>query len=154
MKRAFIFIALLTLLIIAGCATRPPIGPVGSAHIHADFKAYVDGQPLDFAKREYMVKAPFVHIESMDGNTIHIHATGVIIDDFFRTLGMRLTNECFKHPDGKYCTNEGKTLKFYVNGEPDESYGNYVMRDLDKILISYGDETPDELAQQLTTIAE
>jgi len=150
MRRIILLIALLVLL--AGCAKRPPIGPLGGIHIHADYEVYIDGTPVDFAKREYMVKAQYVHIEGMDGDVIHVHATGVTIGEFFRTLGMKLTDECFKMGK-KYCTDEQKTLKFYVNGEPNDLYGDYLIGDKDKLLISYG-PVDENVSAQIASVTE
>lgn len=145
------------LVVLAGCRQQP-IGPVGSTHIHADYKVYLDGQELDFAKREYMVKAQYVHIEGMDGEVIHVHATGVTIGDYFKTLGMQLTNKCFvfdKPLSGKkkFCADESNTLKFYVNGEQNDLYGDYLIGDLDKILVSYG-PMDENVAEQLASVTD
>jgi hypothetical protein len=151
MKRLLVVLAML--LVLAACSKQPPIGPLGSTHIHADFKVYIEGKPVDFAKRDYMVAAKHVHIEGMNGDVIHFHATGVTIGEFFRTLGMRFTSECFVlDKNHKHCTKDGKTLKFYANGEPNDLYNDYLPGDLDKLLISYGAETPEEIQRQLASI--
>ena len=54
----------------------------------------------------------------------------------------------------KYCNDGDKTLKVYVNGEPNEEYDTYLMGDLDKILISYGSETEEEIQEQLDSITD
>jgi hypothetical protein len=149
--RRIVLITVLALLLLAACR-KTPIGPVGSTHIHADYKVYLDGQAVDFTKREYMVKAQYVHIEGMNGDVIHVHATGVTIGDFFKTLGMKFTNECFVK-DKKYCTDEQRLLKFYVNGEPNDLYGDYLIGDQDKMLISYGPKDED-VAGQLASITD
>jgi hypothetical protein len=158
MKRLIAILALAALLVIAGCAKQPPIGPVGSTHLHADYKVYIDNKPISFVKREYMVAAPHVHIEGMDGDVIHVHATGVTIGEYFRTLGMKFSNSCFildKPLDGvkKFCNEEGKTLKFYVNGEPNDLYGDYLISDKDKLLISYG-PADEDIKHQLAAITD
>lgn len=144
---------MIVLIFLAACA-KSRIGPVGSTHLHADYKIYIDGKAVDFAKREYMVKAPYVHIEGMNGDVIHVHATGVTIGDFFETLGMKLTKECFELKKQKYCTVGERTLKFYVNGEPNDLFGDYLMADGDKLLISYGDDSPEEIQKQLASITD
>jgi hypothetical protein len=145
MKR---FLVLAAVLLLAACGTpQPVIGPLGGIHTHADFKVYLDGKAIDFAKPQYMVKAKYVHVEDMDGDVIHFHATGVTIGEFFRTLGMKFDNKCFVKDGKNYCTDAQNTLKFYVNGEPNEFYGDYLTSDLDKILISYGPKDEDVSAQ-------
>jgi hypothetical protein len=157
MKR-FVVAAVLLLLLLAGCR-KQVIGPVGSTHIHSDFKVYLDGEEIDFAKREYMVRAPYVHVEGMNGDVIHVHATGVTIGDFFRTLGMKFSKDCFvldkaRNDKKKFCNEEGKTLKFYVNGEQNGLYGDYLIGDWDKILITYGSDSEEQTREQLESITD
>ncbi len=155
MKRVLLIAAMVAVLVLAGCAKKPQIGPLGGTHIHADFKVYIDGHAIDFAKRDYMVKAPYVHIEGMNGDVIHVHATGVTIGEFFRTLGMKFGAQCFTlNKKQKYCTGDSKTLKFYVNGEPNDLYDDYLIGDQDKILISYGNDMPEEIEKQLSSITD
>ena len=142
MKKIFVLIAL---LLLAACAPKPTIGPLGGIHTHAGFKVYIDGKAIDFENMEYMVRAKYVHIEDMDGDVLHVHATGVTIGEFFRTLGMTFNDRCFVKDNKEYCTDPydgadaiGKSLKFYVNGEPNAMFGDYLTGDGDKVLISYG----------------
>lgn len=151
MKQLLTILALATVLLLAGCANKPQIGPLGGVHWHADFKVFVDGKPISFVKRDLMVKAQYVHIENMDGDVIHVHASGVTVGEFFRTLGMKLNNECFLINKQKYCSDEQKTLKFYVNGEPNDLYGDYLIGDQDQLLISYGPANED-IKEQLASI--
>ena len=105
-----------------------------------------------------MVKAQYAHIEGMDGEVIHVHATGINTGDYFKTLGMRLSDNCFvlnKRLGGqkKFCTDETNTLKFFVNGNPNDLYDDYFIKDLDKILISYGPKDED-VSEQLASITD
>ena len=52
---------------------------------------------------------------------------------------------------GKYCNGGGKTLKFFVNGQPNDGFEKYVFKDSDRLLISYGGQA-DDLAGQLDSI--
>jgi len=146
-------LVVLALFFVIACAPKSQIGPVGGIHAHADYKVFLEGNEFDFAKREYMVKEQYVHIENMVGDEIHAHATGVTMGEFFRTLGWKFTSECIKTDAGKEYCNEGEnTLKFYVNSEPNELYGDYLIGDKDKILISYGSESEEEIQAQLDTV--
>jgi hypothetical protein len=151
MKRFALLFALL--VILAGCSAKPKIGPLGGIHTHADFKVYLDGKQVNFAQPQYMVKEKYVHIENMDGDVIHFHASGVTIGEFFRTLGMKFDNQCFVMNRQKYCTDDKNTLKFYVNGEPNDLYGDYLSGDFDKLLISYGPKD-DNVSAQLASITD
>jgi len=150
MKR---FLMLAAVLLLVACSAKPQIGPLGGIHTHADFKVYLDGKPVNFAQRQYMVKVQYVHVEDMDGDVIHFHATGVTVGEFFRTLGMKFDGKCFVKDGKNYCTDAQNTLKFYVNGEPNELYGDYLTSDLDKMLISYGPKD-ENVSAQLASVTD
>ncbi|MFA4820064.1 MAG: hypothetical protein WC613_03860 [Candidatus Aenigmatarchaeota archaeon] len=117
------------------------LGPVGSTHIHQDFKMYVSGQMVDFSQPKYQLRSSLVHFENGDGNVIHTHATGMTLGYMLGTMNIELTPECLVIDGVRYCNNGNSKLKLYANGQPDNEFGSYLMKDLDKILVSYGDET-------------
>ena len=145
-----------------GGDNRDRMGQPGSTHEHVDFKVYIDGKPLDFAKSEYSVKSRHVHIESGIGfgEVIHVHATNVKIGFFFESLGMKLTEECFTLDNGRsYCNQDDKTLKFFVkhsvgDWERNFEFGEYISENFDKLLITYGDEIEEELKKQLDSVTD
>ena len=138
--------------------SKSTIGILGSAHIHADFKVYVNEEPIDFAKLNYYMKSSFIHVDDNQNKedasgTLHMHATGVPLWIFFRSVGTDFDKNCLTLLNQEKFCNDGKNiLKFYVNGKPNEKWGNYAFNDLDKILISYGNET--DLTQQLNSITD
>ena len=130
----------------------PKIGPLGSTHIHADIKVYVNGNPIDFSQPKYQLRSKYVHFENGDGNVVHVHAKGVTINFMLNTLGMNLDSKCLTIDSQKFCNQGNKSIKFFVNGKRNYEFGNYVIKDLDKILISYGDENESEIIYQLNSI--
>jgi len=135
------------------------VGRLGSTHEHVDFKVYIEGQQIDFSQERYQVRSQFIHVEDGDGDIIHIHATGETIGFFFDTVDISFTSECIIVDSGleteqRYCTAGDKTLKFYVNGEPNILYDDYLLKDLDKILVSYGSETEEQIQEQLNSITD
>lgn len=128
------------------------IGALRSTHQHADIKVYINGQSIDFSQKRYQLAARFIHFEEGIGDVIHTHATGLALGHLFKSLGMDFNNNCIVFERQSYCSNGGKTLKFYVNRQPNKEFGNYVVRELDKILISYGIEDEAELQNQLNSV--
>jgi hypothetical protein len=147
------------------------IGILGSSHIHADWKIYINGKSLDntfFAplamdmSGKSTITSSFIHVDKSSGDNgdpslektgdvIHMHATGVPLWIFFDSIKMEFNKNCISLPTGKKFCNEGKKmLRFYVNGKPNDQWEKYVFKDGDKILISYGDET--DLSSQLKSI--
>jgi len=130
---------------------KSTIGVLGSQHIHAIFKVYIKGIPIDFNNSKYERKISFIHIHLDNPYKLHMHATGVPLWIFFESIGMKFDKNCFILDNGdRYCNDIKNTLKFYVNEKPNDEFENYVFKDSDRILISYGDET--DLTQQLNSI--
>ena len=137
-----------------------PIGTLGSTHIHADFALFLDGKEFTPLGPKYFVKIPTVHVETGAGagSVMHMHATNVPLSFFFKSLGMTFNNQCFTLDNGKeYCNVGDKTLKMYVRhegGQWEESkkFHTYVFQDLDQILITYGNETDDEIRAQQDSV--
>ena len=133
---------------------NPAYGVLGSAHVHAAFAVKLNGTKLDFSDNKYQVKSRFMHVENGDGNTLHRHATGVPVAEFFKSIKMNVTDSCFTNDNGtKYCSNGKENLEFYVNGNKTKSIANYVFNDDDRILIEYGD-SPIQVKQDLDQLLQ
>ncbi len=128
------------------------VGPVGSTHQHADFRVYIDGKPIDFGQDIYQLKSAYVHVEEGIGDVMHVHATGITLQHFFNSVGIQLSSGCITFEGKKQCSTGSKTLKYYVNGRLNQDKEEYLIKDSDKILISYGDETEAEIQAQLKSI--
>ncbi len=128
------------------------IGPLRSAHLHADVKVYINGQAIDFSQQKYQLKNSFIHFEEGIGDVIHTHATGLTIGHMLKSVGISFNNNCIVVDGKNYCNEDGKKLKFYVNGQQYSEFDNYIIKDLDKYLISYGSENEEEIQKQLSSI--
>ena len=128
------------------------IGPLASTHIHADVKVYINGQSIDFSQKKYQLATSFIHFEDGLGDVVHVHATGMTIGQLFKSLKGAISNNCVVLENQNYCSENEKKLKFYVNGKPNSEFSNYVIHDLDKILVSYGNENDADIQNQLNSI--
>lgn len=121
----------------------------GSAHEHASLAVKIQGASFDFTLEKYQLQSPFIHFENNNGYVVHRHSVGVTIGYLFETLNFGLSKECIVIDDGrKFCTDNVDSLKFFINGRQVENIRDYIIFDGDIILISYGDETQNELEQQ------
>jgi hypothetical protein len=128
-------------------------GALGSEHVHAAFAVKIDGEKVDFSQEKYQVQSQYIHVENNDGNTLHRHATGVPIGEFFASLGMNVTDSCFTLENKtSYCSNGNSNLEFYVNGNKTNSIANYVLKEDDRILIVYGNKNAMETQQDLDAL--
>ena len=144
------------------------IGILDSQHIHADWKVYINGIALDLSDKSHMERmrsnkpvSSFIHVDSgapppeKTGDIIHMHATGVPLWIFFESVGMKFDSNCIALENKeKFCNDNSKKLKFFVNGKESSEYENYVFKDNDKILISYGKEYQEGIKQQLASITD
>lgn len=125
-------------------------GALGSDHQHASLLVRVFGDKFDFSVPAYQIKSPWIHFEGSDGNTIHRHATGVPLGYLFDSLKIHVTDKCFVFPDGReFCSSDQYSLKFYINHNKVDDITKYIINEGDRILISYGGETQEELDNQL-----
>ena len=128
------------------------IGALGSKHIHSDIKIYINGNAIDFSERKYQIASSYIHFEDGIGDVVHIHATGLTLGHLFRSLGMDLNSNCIVYGGKNYCTVDNNKLRFYVNGVQNNEFNNYIFHDLDKILVSYGNENISEIQNQVNSV--
>lgn len=141
--------------------SKAGFGIVGEVHEHADFKVYLNGIAFNFSQEKYMSSksgyelSDYAHLHDMDGDIIHKHAAGVTLGYFFNTLGMVFNSTCFVTDDGKtYCNNGVKSIKLYINGRLNYEFEDYKFHDLDRILITYGNDNNDEIKEQLDSVVD
>ena len=128
----------------------PNAGRLGDEHEHASLLVRIFGDKFDFASPAYQIKSSWIHFEDSDGTTIHRHSSGVTLDYLFANLGIGIDSECYKFPDGRqFCTNEDYSLKYYINHQNVKDINDYVLKEGDRILLTYGSETPEQIEEQL-----
>ena len=116
--------------------------------------ALIFADRFDFSVPTYQIKSSWIHFEESDGTTIHRHASGVTLSYLFETMNIIIDEECYLFPDGRqFCTNEDYSLKYYLNHKSVDSINDYVIQDGDRILITFGNETPEQIEAQLTELA-
>jgi len=131
----------------------PGAGKLGDEHEHASLLVRIFGDKFDFSATTYQIKNSWIHFEESDGNTIHRHSSGVTLDYLFETLSIAIDEDCYIFTDGRqFCTNEDYSLKYFINGDSVNDINDYVVQEDDRILISYGSETEDQIADQLNEL--
>ena len=128
----------------------PGAGKLGDEHDHASILVRIFGDKFDFSVPTYQIKSSWIHFEESDGATIHRHSSGVELGYLFDTINIGIDNKCYIFPDGRqFCTNEDYSLKYYINHQRVNDVYDYVFEDGDRILITYGSETPEQIEIQL-----
>ncbi len=130
-------------------------GALGDEHEHAGILVKIFGDTFDFTAPTYQIKSSWIHFEESDGKTVHRHASGVTLGYLFDTLNIGIDDKCYRFPDGRnFCTVEDKegeeySLKFYINHEKVNDIRDYVIKDGDRVLISYGNESQEKINDQV-----
>lgn len=150
-------IALVFLIVSSSpVAQRRTIIPEKEFHVHADFKVFINGHEIDFSLPRYNIRNRYIHLHTdndFGGNVIHIEGRNATMGEFFLSLAMNFNSTCFATPE-EFCNSEARTLKFYISGKRNELYEMYEPADLDRILISYGNETEEMIQQQADSITK
>lgn len=136
-------------------------GTVGSAHEHAAFVINVNGTPIDFSQEIYQVQSRLIHVEGGDGFTLHRHTDKVPFGEFLESVGMGIEDGCFSVSGGgqtqEFCSNGEENLRAFVNRTeqtPPSSITEYIIQDGDRILVTYGSQSAEELSQELDAVDE
>ncbi len=128
----------------------PGAGLLNDEHAHTSILVRIFGDKFDFTSPAFQIKSSWIHFEGQDGDTIHRHSTGVTLGYLFGTLSLTVDDECFVFPDGRqFCNNEDYSIKFFINHEQVPSIHDYIGNEDDRVLISYGNESPEEIEKQL-----
>lgn len=155
--------------------------PEPGFHEHADFAVYLNGEKFDFSLDQYQSVTPckvvdsglpfidiaFAHEGAEDegsidlhdniGTTVHMHEEGVTWHDFFESIQMEFEDNLFVDDQGnRYEEDEEHSFRLFVNNEEVETLEDREIRDLDKVLITYGliDRSDEELALELVSITD
>ena len=134
-------------------------------HYHANFAVYVDGQRLKFeGPTFYEEEAACSAIGSADpktrahmhdniADTIHIHDSAVTWSDFFSNLRYGLSDKALTLDDKVLVDGQdGKHLRFILNGKLVSSVAGKVINSEDVLLISFGDNDTPALMKQSSSI--
>lgn len=130
-------------------------------HHHANWALVLDGERVDLTSARYMedvaacradaaLVAPDerVHMHDNDHDAVHVHASGVTWGHFLANIGYALNATHLVTDAGRVVADSaGHTLKFVVNGAPVRSLHDRPIRSEDRVLVSWGPESVDEVVR-------
>jgi len=128
-------------------------------HAHADFKVVLNGKEFSFNKTQFDVANKYIHLHlrNPDGDKV-IHIEGmenITLTIFFDSLNITFNASCFVTDVGEsYCINSEKRIRFFVNGKENFQFDFYEPRNLDRMLITYGDFTEEEIKKQVENVTD
>jgi len=126
-----------------------------SVHHHSTFLIYINGNLKRLDDAKYYGASKKVHIHDYSFAEIHTHAANITLGQFLNTLQINLSATCVEFENEElYCGNETHKLRFYIDGEPNGDIGNHFTADFEQYLIIFGDETEDEITEQIDSVPE
>lgn len=120
------------------------------ADVYADFAVFLNGEQfvIDQQPEDAAIAAL-----AEDGLVMHAKKEGVTVGYVFDAYGMTLTNDCLTTNQGdEFCSGDGNSLKFFVNGKRVQSLASYEFENQDQILISYGPLVDTTITDQLDAV--
>ncbi|MGD9934631.1 MAG: hypothetical protein AB7T37_13070 [Dehalococcoidia bacterium] len=151
-----------------GCKLRQAV------HEHADFALFIDGRQYDFNQPDMVSEEgesandvhPYLHIHPPRFTVVHVHLSASTWEEFFDSLGFTLkdatisgverSGACLTMPEGvKHCAGDGgKTLRFFRNGVEVDGIAANEIQDMERVLITYGGESEEQIQQQLAAVTD
>lgn len=144
--------------------------PAEGVHYHANFALYINGQREQFKGPQYyeesamcsanaaeaMTPAQRVHMHDKINNVVHVEDHAVTWGEFFANLGWTVGPDFIEGNDGTmYAANGTNKLNLILNGKNYTGLGgltNTVIKDEDRLLVSYGGESDTSLQLEYRAI--
>lgn len=136
-----------------GQVSEQTIDSQATVDYSASFAIFTNGTFRIFTDAMYHNLSSDVYIESTNPNTVNVKKERITWDDFFKTLPFKLTKECLTTGTGQtFCTGNGGTLRFYLNGIESQNALDQIINSDDKLLVTFGNETEEQIQKQIEQI--
>jgi len=135
-------------------------------HFHANFAMYVDGERIDFSLDRYMEDVAGcsltglmypkdrAHLHENNPDTIHIHHEWVSWGHFFTNIGIIFDSQFLSGGNGQvFEETEDKEITYILNGEKVKNPFNTLITSKDRLLVSYGSESREEIDKQYESVS-
>ena len=142
-----------------GAARFLGVPPPEAPHFHANWAIYIDGERLGLSDQRYMEEVSScatvdgevtpqsrVHMHEGDHDVVHVHHLGATWGHLAGNLGIGLGEGYLILDDGmRIFDGEDGRFSYILNGRALTSVHNQLIASEDRLLISYGFESLDEL---------
>lgn len=134
-------------------------------HYHANFAVYVDGNQEQFGNpllyeeiSECSIsteKKPGerAHLHENIKDVVHVEDSAVTWGNFFQNINWDVSDKYLDTSEDLLVNTETKKVTYVLNGEEVSNITNKVIGDKDRLLVSYGTATKDEINKQFSTVA-
>ena len=138
-------------------------------HYHANFAVYLNGQRDEFKGAQYYQEVAIcsakngitipqqrAHMHDNINSVIHVHDHATTWGQFFENLGWEVGPDFVQTDDGTmYLASDASKLHIIINGQDYTDLTpitNTVIKDKDRLLVSFGDTDNSTLQQQFKTV--
>lgn len=119
----------------------------------ASFAIFTNGTFRDFTDPKYHNQSSEIFMEK--ANVVIVNKDGTTWGDFFKTLPMNLSKDCLITGTGQeFCSNESSRLRFFLNNKENPNALNKKISAGDKLLITFGTETENQIKLQLDQVPD
>jgi hypothetical protein len=139
-------------------------------HYHANFAVYINGKREEFKGPQYYQEVAIcssttgitipqqrTHMHDDINSLIHVHDHAVTWGQFFENLGWYVGPDFIQtDSDTRYVADETNKLNIVINGQDYtglQAITNNVIKDRDRLLLSFGDVDQKTLDQQFKSVA-
>ncbi len=155
-------------IVALGAVRFVTVPPPHVTHFHANWAVFVDGQRLDLTAERFMEDVAScrtspdavrpqdrVHMHEANADVIHVHHPASTWGQLLANLGMAAGSDYLFTVDGsRHFAQADSTVKFFRNGIQVFDLANEPVRSADRVVISFGTETPEAvLADQFSQVA-
>lgn len=142
------------------------IAQPAETHYHSNFAVYINGEREEFEEFTYYEEVAActtaygdnpkgrVHMHGQINDVIHVHDKRVTYGNFFQNIGWNVGSDYIAAKDKIYQSGEKAKVTYILNGEKVNNISSRIIGNLDKLLVSYGTESDDELQKQYETISD
>lgn len=139
--------------------------PPKDVHYHANFAVYVDDKQEQFSNpllyeeiSECSIsteKKPGerAHLHENIKDVVHVEDSAVTWGNFFQNINWNVSDKYLDTSEDLLVNTETKKVTYILNGEEVSNITNKVIGDKDRLLVSYGAATKDEINKQFSTVA-
>lgn len=157
-------ICLFTILaaLLAFVFARFMLQPNNKVHYHANFAVFINGQREQFKGAQYYQEVAscglgntpqsLVHMHDNISHVVHVHNAVQTWGQFFNNLGWVLGDTLISDGTNVYQDGHGGHLTFILNGHSTLSIADEVIKDKDRLLISFGNDDQAALNQQFLQV--
>jgi len=139
--------------------------PPKETHYHANFVVFVDGQREQFASPliyeeisecssgRVLTADKRAHMHDKINDVVHVEDEVVTWGNFFQNIGWNVGPTYLDTSTALLLAGGDKKVTYILNGVKLDSIAGRVIGDKDRLLVSYGNQTNDELNTQYSAVA-